>query len=103
MSVLSTYFSKRVPKSDPILVDFIPAVLVDEEGKQYLDFVEVDYPSIIKSNGKVTDWSLDALVKAGVNPDFKISTSFGTRLQGYDHLQNLLGAADQILSESKTE
>ena len=66
----------------PVQVDLVRSVSYDEDGNELISFVKTDYPSIQASHGCVTDWTLDALVKAGVNPDFGIKTGFVTRLDG---------------------
>ena len=82
-----------------MIPDYVPVSEVDDSGKEYSAYKLVDYPSIIKSHGKVTLWSLDALMKAGIDPKFGISTGFGTRLQGVDELNRASSVADSILSD----
>lgn len=71
----------------PVQVDLVRSVSYDEDGNELISFVKTDYPSVQASHGNVMDWSLDALMKAGVNPDFGIKTGFVTRLAGLTELE----------------
>lgn len=100
MSVLSKYFDKSVDQASPVQKDFARKVNYDGKGNEVITYEEVDYPSLQDSLGVVQDWSLNALLKAGVNPQFPISTGINTRLEGLDALAEASALADQILAES---
>lgn len=99
MSVLSKYFDKNVNQSSPVQKDYNRVVNHDAEGNEFISFVEVDYPTIQASHGKVGDWSLDSLLKAGINPNFAIHTGNPTRLDGLDTVNAAIAEADAILAE----
>lgn len=97
MSVLSKYFNKDVDQCSPIQEDRQRVVQYDEDGNEMVVYLPVDYPTFQASNGLVTDWSLDALLKAGVNPDFPIHTGNPTRIEGTDVLEQYAAFAEDIL------
>ena len=99
MSALKKYFDKSVNQSSPIQKDLARKVNYDEKGEEYITWEEVDYPSIIKEHGDVSFWSLDALLKAGINPNFPIRTGLNTRLEGVDVVNNAVAELDAILAE----
>ena len=103
MSVLSKYFCKDLDISSPIQVDVARKVNYDEDGNEFITYEEVDYPKLQQSLGKVSDWSLDSLLKAGINPNFSIHTGNSTRLEGIDTLQQFDAIADSILSETENK
>lgn len=84
----------------PLQKDFNRVVNYDENGNEYLTWEEVDYPSIQASHGFVSDWSLDSLLKAGIDPGFPIHTGLNTRLEGIGVVNNAVSIADEILSEN---
>ena len=45
----------------------------------------------------VTDWSLDSLIKAGVDPSFPIHTGSPTRIEGVATVSEFASQADAIL------
>lgn len=97
--MVTKYFDKSVPKSSPIQKDYNRIVNYDEDGNELITYEEVDYPSIQESNGSVEVWSLNALLKAGVNPNFPIHTGNNTRLEGLNALNQAVAIADSILAE----
>lgn len=101
--VLKKNFSYTIDQCSPVQEDFSRKVQYDDEGKEFISYLPVDYPALQKSHGFVTDWSLEALLKAGINPNFPISTGLNTRLEGVDVLSQFESLADSILSsESET-
>lgn len=103
MSVLSKYFSKSVNQASPVQKDYNRVVNYDEDGNEYITFVEVDYEKFQKSLGTVDMWSLDSLLKAGVNPNFPIHTGNTTRLEGLSSLSEYEAVADAILAENNND
>lgn len=93
MSVLKCYFDKSVNQASRVCDDFVRKVNYDEKGNEFITWEKFDYPTFQKSNGSALDWSLDALLKVGINPDFGIRTGFNSRLDGLDELSS---AADKI-------
>lgn len=97
--MVTKYFDKSVPKSSPVQKDYNRVVNYDENGNEFITFEEVDYPAIQQANGEAADWSLNALLAAGVNPNFPIHTGNNTRLEGLNTLNQAIAIADSILAE----
>lgn len=101
-SVLNSQFNPAVCQNSPYIEDVRRVVYYDEDGNELVTWEPVDYPSIVKKHGTVSDWTLNALLKAGINPaSMKIHTTAGTRLEGVNAVQDFSAAADAILAESK--
>lgn len=99
MNVLTAHFDPSVNQCSPVREDYARVVNYDEDGNEIVTFKLVDYPSIQESHGKVSDWSLEALLKAGVNPNFPIHTGNPTRLEGIDTVNDLAAYAEQMLKD----
>lgn len=99
MSVLKKYFDKKINQSSPVQVDYNRVCKYDEDGKEFIVFEKVDYPKIQKSNGKVKDWTLDALLAAGINPNFPLHTGYNTRIEGVDVIKQAEATADAIFAD----
>lgn len=100
MNVLKVYFDESIDQRSPVQVDYNRIVKYNEKGEEVVIYQEVDYPSFQKSLGKAINWNLNELLKAGVNPDFSISTGFGTRLEGVGVIADFASQVDAILKES---
>ena len=98
MSVLKAYFDEKVNQCSPVQDDFVRKVDYDEDGNEFISYEKVDYPTLQKSLGTVNDWSISALLKAGVNPDFPIHTGAPTRIEGISTLEKFSTLADEILA-----
>lgn len=98
MSVLSAYFDSSFNQASPVQKDFNRVVNYDENGNEYITWEEVDYSSIQNANGVVSDWSLNSLLAAGINPGFPIHTGSPTRLEGISVVDSAAAIADEILS-----
>lgn len=103
MSVLSKYFSKKVDQCSPVQNDLARKVNYDEDGQEFISYESVDYPKFQASLGTVDDWSLNALLKAGINPAFPISTGLNTRLEGIDVLEDYKALAESLLVDENVE
>lgn len=99
MSVLEKYFDTGIDQRSPVQVDYERKVNYDEDGNEFITYELVDYPKIQAANGSVKDWSLNALLKAGINPNFPIRTGINTRLEGIDLVISFEDEADEILAE----
>lgn len=84
----------------PIQVDFDRKVNYDEDGNEFITYVEVDYPTLQQSLGSVEHWKLSALLSAGVNPNFSIHTGLNTRLEGLGVIENAAAMAEKIIAET---
>ena len=100
MSVLKMYFNPKVNQCSPVIGDVQRVVSHLDDGTEVITFVPVDYPAIQRSLGSVDDWSLSALLKAGIDPNFPIHTGNNTRLEGIDVLSQFEAEADAILNEN---
>ena len=97
--VLDCYFSAGIDQSSPIQKDYNRVVNYDDEGNEFITWEEVDYSKIVKSLGSVADWSLNALLKAGINPNFSISTGNPTRLEGLGVIDDAQAYVDALFAE----
>lgn len=100
MSVLSKNFDYKSNQCSPTRVDYFPYKEVDEKGKEYTSYKEVDYSEVVKSHGTMEMWSLEALVKAGIDPNFGIRTGFATGLEAESAIQSAIGVIDSAIAES---
>lgn len=102
-NVISRHFDYDCNQMSPVLTDYERKVSYDEEGNEFVSFLRTDYPSIQKRNGSVVVWSLNSLVKAGIDPAFGIRTGLNTRLEGVSAVDEFSSAADAILSENENK
>lgn len=102
-SVLEKYFNSESSHVSPVIPEYARVVEVDEDGNEYISYVPLDVKKIIESNGKVTDWQLDALLKAGINPEsFSIHTASSvSRLESSGAISQIERDIDAILNEGK--
>lgn len=71
----------------PIKSSVISSV-TDSDGNTFS--IEVDEKFDMSIYGNVSDWSLDAMVKAGINPEsFTSPTVFHTRLEAAEAVNNI--------------
>lgn len=98
MSFLKAHFSKNINQCSPVQKDYVRKVKTDGE-TEVVVYEEVDYAKLHKSLGKASDWNLDTLLKAGVNPNFPIHTGNPTRIEGLDAISDFAARADDILAE----
>lgn len=90
--------SKVYTDESPIQVDFNRVVNHDDDGNEFITYEEFDYPKYQQSLGKWNDWSLDSLLKAGIDPAFPIHTGMNTRLEGVDVLNGIISDLDAALA-----
>lgn len=103
MSVLKAYFDESVNQCSPSRGDLQRVVNYDEDGNEFVTYVDVDYPSLVASRGSVLDWSLDALIKAGIDPRFPIHTGLNTRLEGVGVVEQFAAEADALFAAAEAE
>lgn len=99
MFPLSPHFDKTVDQRSPVQPDFARVVNYDEDGNEKITYRKVDYESLVESHGTVDAWSLDALLKAGVNPDFPIHTGNPTRIEGAAAVADLTAQAEKMFAD----
>lgn len=98
MSVIKNLFDRSKVYASSVKEDLQRVVNYDSDGVEYVTYEPVDYKKIIDSHGSVSDWSLDTLLKAGIDPAFPIHTGLSTRLDGVSVINELSAQADSILS-----
>lgn len=98
MSVLSHLFNRSIDQSSPFIEDYLQRKVLTDAG-EVVKYEKVDYSSLIASNGVVSNWSLDSLLSAGVDPSFPVRTGLVTRLDGVSSLNEFVSVADTILSD----
>lgn len=87
MSTLKSQFDYGLNQNSPVVDEFSRTVHYDEDGKEVVSYEKTDLPAITKSHGVASDWSLNKLLKAGVNPNFGIHTSSPTRLENASEVE----------------
>lgn len=103
MSVLKAYFDSSINQCSRVIDDFQRIVDIDDSGSELVRYEKFDYPKFQSSLGTVDMWSLDALVKAGIDPSFSIHTGLSTRLEGIDTVNDAAAAFDKVFEEEKTK
>lgn len=101
MSVISSQFNYGLNQNSPVIGDVERVVEYDEDGSEKVTFRKVDYPSITKSLGVSSDWSLKSLLAAGVNPNFPIHTGSVSRLENASELESVAKDVDNMFNESE--
>lgn len=96
---LKNHFDFDVDLCSPVQDDFDRHVSYDEDGNEFVSYVKTDYPAIQSANGLCAVWNLNALLKAGVNPNFPIRTGNPTRIEGLNALNDFSATADAILAD----
>lgn len=97
------YFNSEVKQQSPVQEDVARKAQYDEDGNEFVVYEKVDYPKFQQSLGSVDNWSLNALLAAGINPDFPIHTGNGTRLEGLNSIAEFDAMANEILSEAENK
>lgn len=99
-SVLEKYVNENAPLYSPMIEDVQRISNFDNEGNEIVTYAPVDNSAIVKANGSAINWSLNALLAAGVNPNFPIHTGVGTRLDGYADVANAAAGINALLDEA---
>lgn len=89
MSVLKAFFDKTINQAHPSVPETCIKFEIRSDGSEIATFPEIDLREVQKSHGLASDWSLGALVKAGINPSFGTHTSPGTRMEGVNALNDI--------------
>lgn len=92
-------YDKKACFQSRVRPDYDRVVNVDEDGTERISYELVDYRKIQESNGSFLNWSLDALLKAGINPDSAIKTGFNSRLDGFNEMSVAAAAVGAKLDE----
>lgn len=102
-SVLAAYFDPSVNQCSRVCEDLIRVVKHDEKGGEYVTWEPFDSDAYQKSLGPVDNWSLDSLLKAGIDPKFGIHTGYNTRLEGLNDIDAMAAVADSIIADENNE
>lgn len=89
MSVLKAFFDRSLNQAHPPVKETCLKFELTSDGAEIATFPEIDLREIQNSHGLASDWSLGALVKAGVNPSFGTHTSPGTRMEGVSAINDI--------------
>lgn len=96
-------YDKDFNSCSRVCPDYERVVNIDEDGIERISFELVDYKKIQQSNGSFLLWSLESLMKAGINPDFGIKTGFNTRLDGFGQMSSAVDRINAVLDEKDNE
>lgn len=99
-NALTRLFDYELNQASPVQDDFVQVEKRDEDGNILTVYEKFDYPNHQSSLGTVNDWSLDALLRAGINPNFPIHTGNNTRLEGAAAVEGFAAEAESILAEN---
>lgn len=92
------YMGNRV---SPVIKDYVRSVSYDSVGNEVVTFNEVPLP-IRLGYGDASDWSLDSMLKAGINPSvMPIHTVAGTRMESAADMESFIIAADEIFASAE--
>lgn len=97
--VLKSQFDPSCSHFSPVQVEHGFKKDIDEDGREIITFPVVDNRKITESLGTVDDWSLRSLAAAGIDPNFKISTSSNVRLDAQNGVNEFINEIDKIESE----
>lgn len=87
----------------PIVQDYRRVDSFDDLGKAYTAFIPCSGKDVTLELGSVDNWSLQKLVKAGIDPNTGIHTGYATRLDGLNDLASLSNMADTLTSKSEAD
>lgn len=100
IGVQKALFCPEIDQNSPVFGDTIRVVERDEDGREINTYPPVDYEKIRKENGKVDMWTLENLLKAGINPSFPVKTGYNSRVEGIDALGSFESQANEIFPEN---
>lgn len=104
VDVVDYLFNEEIDQNSPVFGDVERKVSYDEDGKEIVTYEKVDYPALVKSNGKVDDWKLNNLLKAGIDPAFSIHTAnYNSRLEGIDDVKQIEADVNALFAEAEAE
>lgn len=103
MNAQSMYYDYFLDTRSPLCDDYVRVVNRDEDMNEYISYEKFDSKKYQDSLGVSEDWSLKNLLKAGIDPDFPIHTTFNTRIEGIGTVDSFVEEADSILNEVENE
>lgn len=102
-NVLEKYCNASAVFQSPYQEDKRRTVNYDSDGNELISYPVVDGSEIVKANGSFLNWSLNALLSAGINPDFAIHTGFSSRLDGYSSVLEAVSSIESLLPEESSD
>lgn len=87
----------------PVQDDVFRKVNLDGDGNEFVTYEKVDYPKLQESLGAFSNWALNALLAAGIDPSFSIHTGNPTRIEGASAIDDFSQVADAIINEMNGE
>lgn len=91
MSVLNFYFNSNVVQNTPVTDDYLLVHKTGKDGEDITELEKVDYVKLQRSLGPASNWSITALMRAGIDPkSLTPHTSSPTRSEGYDEVDKLI-------------
>lgn len=100
LNALSRHFNYELNQASPVRDDFVQVQRRDEDGDILTVYEKFDYSKHQSSLGSLNDWSLNSLLRAGINPSFSIHTGVNTRLEGAASVAGFAAEAESILAET---
>lgn len=101
MSVQKHLFNP-ISQFSPVIPTYDLQKCYDEEGNVIMTWEKTNGDSLIRANGSADLWSLDALMKAGINPEsMHIHTGYSTRLDGINDLQSVAAEVEAAVNNNE--
>lgn len=102
-NALTRNFNYGLDQRSPALGELSRVEKHLNDGSTVVSYEPTDFDAIRSSFGSIDDWSLNALKKAGVNPDFPIHTSAPSRMESVAMLQDLVARGNALLDSLSSE
>lgn len=105
MNSLALKYNHSINTASPLFEGLERIVNYDQDGNEVISFAV----SNVKLNfGKVVNFSLDSMIKAGINPDsMRVNTSSVSRVDSLDKFDELSQIAEKVFNDinpdNKTE
>lgn len=102
-NALTRLFNYELEQASPVRDDLVQVEKRDGDGNVFTVYEKFDYPRHQASLGCVSDWSLNSLLRAGVNPNVAIHTGLPTRLEGASVVASAAAQVESILNDKKED
>lgn len=99
LNVGQKYFDPSVDQRSPLVDDYVRTVHHDEKGGEYVTYEKFDSAEYQKELGPVENWSLDSLIKAGIDPRFGIHTTSPSRMEGASVMNDFVEKSESLYKE----
>lgn len=101
--VLKKYFDPKVNQFSPNCEDFVRVVKHDEKNGEHVVYEKFDSAEYQQSLGPVSNWSITSLMKAGISPDFPVSTGYNSRIEGINTVFKADEYSEKLISSENVE